>query len=179
MPFAVAAPPEPLPVPPDPLPVDVMGPPPAPPAPPANTDVAALGDFELYVFLGVRSHQLYECLRPYMERSGGIGPMAARLQAAGRYPALAEATAGVLGSSHSLVRSARESGQGSPRQAAGLIAALGAYASETPPQGDLRARLLRAKAISIAAVELAGVSEGACTASPALLQAMARVRPEP
>ena len=147
-----------------------------PPAPPAATDLSKLDDQALAILLGQRSGELYECVGPYMQSIGGP-QAAARIHAAGRYPALVVAASSVLGSSHLTVLSALDNPAGSAGQTQSLIVALGLFASEEG--GTVRQDLLRAKAVAVVAAEIAGVSDGRCKSAPELTAAMARVPPEP
>lgn len=153
-------------------------PPPSPPAPPAEAAKAAkvpTPDESLYLSLADLAGKLYECVGPYMQEIGGP-KAAAKIHAAGRYPALVVGASSVLGSGHLGVLSARDNPAGSVGQTQSLIVALGLFGSGDG--GSIRQDILRAKAVAVVATEIAGVSEGRCTVPPELSAAMARVPPE-
>jgi hypothetical protein len=149
--------------------------PPPPPASPAEPAKAPTADESLYLSLADLAGKLYECVGPYMQEVGGP-KVAAKIHAAGRYPALVVSASSVLGSGHLGVLSARDNPAGSVGQTQSLIVALGLFGSGDG--GSIRQDILRAKAVAVVATEIAGVSEGRCTVSPELTAAMARVPPE-
>lgn len=148
----------------------------APPAPPAAAAPAPTADETLYVSLADQAGELYKCVGPYMQEVGGP-KVAAKIYAAGRYPALVVSASSVLGSGHLTVLSARDNPAGSVGQTQSLIVALGMLASADA--SSIRQDLLSAKAVAVVATEIAGISEGRCKATPELLATMARVPPEP
>ena len=150
-------------------------PPPSPPAPPAEAAKAPTADESLYLSLADLAGKLYECVGPYMQEVGGP-KVAAKIHAAGRYPALVVSASSVLGTGHLSVLSARDNPAGSVGQTQSLIVALGLFGSGDG--GSIRQDILRAKAVAVVATEIAGVSEGRCTVRPELSAAMARVPPE-
>lgn len=149
--------------------------PPPPPAPPAEPAKASTADESLYLSLADLAGKLYECVGPYMQEVGGP-KAAAKIHAAGRYPALVVSASSVLGSGHLGVLSARDNPAGSVGQTQSLIVALGLFGSGDG--GSIRQDILRAKAVAVVATEIAGVSEGRCAVPPELSAAMARVPPE-
>ena len=151
-------------------------PPPPPAPPPAEAAKAPSPDESLYLSLADLAGKLYECVGPYMQEVGGP-KVAAKIHAAGRYPALVVGASSVLGSGHLGVLSARDNPAGSVGQTQSLIVALGLFGSGDG--GSIRQDILRAKAVAVVATEIAGVSEGRCTVPPELSAAMARVPPEP
>ncbi|MEG3792594.1 hypothetical protein V1318_20940 [Lysobacter sp. CCNWLW3] len=154
-------------------------PPPEPPAGPeagAKADRAPSADESLYLSLADLAGELYQCVGPYMQEVGGPN-VAAKLYAAGRYPALVVSASSVLGSGHLTVLSARDNPAGSVGQTQSLIVALGMFGSRDAV--SIRQDILSAKAVAIVATEIAGVSDGRCKVAPELTAAMARVPPEP
>lgn len=152
--------------------------PPPPPEPPAGpkADQPPSADESLYLSLADLAGELYQCVGPYMQEVGGPN-VAAKLYAAGRYPALVVSASSVLGSGHLTVLSARDNPAGSVGQTQSLIVALGMFGSRDAV--SIRQDILSAKAVAIVATEIAGVSDGRCKVAPELTAAMARVPPEP
>ena len=163
----------------DPTPVDIAahGRPLLLPNPPRSPEaLARLSDGDLYLHTVDLGQELMACVNPVVERAG-VPQMAKRLHDARRYPALVDAAAGVLGSRNPTSQAARAGGEGSEQGVMNLIAGLGRFAMDQRSE-IMRQRLLRAKAIYILGLELAGVSDGACAPSPGLAAALARVPPE-
>ncbi|KRD74849.1 hypothetical protein [Lysobacter sp. Root983] len=148
----------------------------APAPPPAAPVPAETADETLYMSLADLTGELYKCVGPYMQEVGGP-KVAAKVYAAGRYPALVVSASSVLGSGHLTVLSARDNPAGSVGQTQSLIVAMGMLGSSDA--NSIRQNLLSAKAVAIVATEIAGVSEGRCKVSPELTAAIARVPPEP
>ncbi len=145
--------------------------------PEAVPDVARIDERDLYLFIVDRGSKLTQCVSSLAE-DGGPGWLLVKLHAAGRYPALVDAAASVLGSTFPAVQAARDHPQDNVAGIQAMIVEMARFGSGQD-SSSMRDRLLRSKALYTPVVELAGVSDGRCVPDEGLVQAIARVQPEP